>query len=293
MATLPLWIEATRPKTLIASISPVLIGSAMTAFAGFFNATIFLYTLLTGLFIQIGTNFANDYFDFKKGIDSQGQRLGPRKLIAENLLSLNGMKFATILAFSSALLSALPLIWERGAVISALLCLAVLLGIFYSAGKHSFSHLGLGDLLVVLFFGSVATGGTFYLQTGVFLWDPFIAGLAPGLLSCAILCIDNLRDYESDRLANKRSLPVRFGKLFGKLEYFAAMTIPFIIPFILVRFFFYQKEVLIALLAFIPALALIFKVFTIQEAKDYAPLLKKTAAVLAIYTLLFCLGLLI
>lgn len=290
MAAITLWIEASRPKTLIASIAPVLIGTAMTSFAGFFQFHIFLLTILTGLFIQIGTNFANDYFDFKKGIDSP-EKIGPRKLIVENLVSVESMGIATIFAFGSSILSAIPLILERGPIVGWLLFFAILFGILYSAGPYSLSHLGLGDIFVVIFFGCIATGMTFYLQTGTFLWDGFIAGLAPGLLSCSILCIDNLRDQDSDRIANKRSLPVRFGQLFGKMEYLFAMTLPFCIPPLLVYSFNYSPKILVALAAAVPALFLVTQVFRTKSHAEYACLLKKTALTLALYTLLFCLGL--
>lgn len=292
MATVKLWVEASRPKTLIASISPVLIGSAMTSFAGFFELPIFLYTILTGLLIQIGTNFANDYFDFKKGIDSQ-KKLGPRKLVVENLVTIKAMGIATILAFGASIIAATPLILERGPIVGWLVFFAILFGILYSAGSYSLSHLGLGDLFVVIFFGCVATGMTFYLQTGALLWDGFVAGLSPGLLSCSILCIDNLRDIKTDTIANKKSLPVRFGELFGKIEYLITMTTPFCIPPILFYFFDYNPKIMITLMGVIPALFLVKKVFGIKNHAEYADLLKKTALMLAIYTLLFCLGLFI
>ena len=285
-----IWFEAFRPKTWIASISPVIIATSMASFAAFFDLSIFIATLVTALSVQIGTNLANDYFDFRKGVDHK-ERLGPRKLIVQGLLTEKEVGIMTLLSFLIATLSATHLILMGGSLILFLLILAVLMGVFYSAGPFPLSHYGLGDFFVLFFMGSVAGGMTFYLQTGVLAIDGFIGGLASGALSTAILTIDNLRDMDTDRKAGKRSLPVRFGAFFGKCEYLIMHIIAFVIPFILVFFAYYSNYLLLAPVALLPSIPLIREVFKIKNPKDYAPLLPKTAAILALYTLFFYLGL--
>lgn len=285
-----LWFEAFRPKTWIASISPVVIGTSMASFAAFFDFSIFITSLITALSIQIGTNLANDYFDFQKEIDRK-ERLGPRKLIVQGLLTAKEVGIMSLVFFLIAAISATHLMILGGTLILFLLILAIILGVFYSAGPFPLSHYGLGDFFVLFFMGSLAGGMTFFLQTGVLVADGFIGGLASGALSTAILTIDNLRDLDTDRMAGKHSLPVRFGAFFGKCEYLTMHIIAFVIPFILVFFAYYSNYLLLAPIALIPSIPLIREVFKINTPKDYAPLLPKTAAILAFYTLLFCLGL--
>ncbi len=285
-----LYFEAFRPKTWIASISPVVIATSMASFAAFFDLSTFIATLVTGLSVQIGTNLANDYFDFRKGVD-QKERLGPRKLIVQGLLTPKEVGVMTLLSFLVAAISASHLILIGGLPILFLLLLAIVTGVLYSAGPFPLSHYGLGDFFVLFFMGSLAGGMTFFLQTGVLVADGFIGGLASGALSTAILTIDNLRDIDTDRKGGKRSLPLRFGALFGKCEYLLMHIIAFVIPIILVFVGYYSNYLLLAPLALLPAIPLIWQVFKIKDPKDYAPLLPKTAAVLALYTLFFALGL--
>jgi 1,4-dihydroxy-2-naphthoate octaprenyltransferase len=200
------------------------------------NPIIFTLTLLFSLLIQIGTNFANDYFDFMKGADSP-LRKGPKRATQQGWIAPQSMLFATFFIFASALFIAIPLMIQAGlwSVFVAAAC--VLFGILYTGGSKPLGYLGLGEILVLLFFGPVATLGAFYLQTGATSFPVFIASLAPGFLSCAILIANNLRDEESDRAANKKTLVVRFGPRFGKLEYIFSLLIASVTPFLLVFFF--------------------------------------------------------
>ncbi|MCB1118191.1 MAG: 1,4-dihydroxy-2-naphthoate octaprenyltransferase, partial [Chlamydiia bacterium] len=157
-----IWFEALRPKTLIISIAPVAIG---TVLAPSVNVWIFLLTLLCALSIQIGTNFANDYYDFKSGSDTH-ERKGPRRLLTTGHIQPGQMKLAMIFSFVLAGLGALWLIAIGGVIIFVLLVLAILSGIFYTAGKYSLKRTGLADFFVFIFFGPIATMATYYLQTG-------------------------------------------------------------------------------------------------------------------------------
>lgn len=277
MAKLSLWIESARPKTLIASISPVIIGSMIAYSHGSFNYLIFLSALLTGIFLQVGTNLANDYFDTKKGSDTP-ERIGPRRVMQLGIVSDQSMKRAISLSFLIATCACLYLIIQGGAVISYLFLLAVILGVGYTAGPFALAYIGLGDLCVFFFFGSVATFMTTYLHTGKFLLEAAIAGIVPGALSTAILTINNLRDRSSDEIASKKTLIVRFGEKFGKWEYISMLLLALLISRGLTSF--------LSLFG----IFLARKVWNAKSPHDYIPLLPQTALLLALYTLLFCLG---
>lgn len=273
------WIQAARPKTLIAGIAPVCIGTIM---AHSFNFWIFLATLSTVIWIQIGTNLANDYFDFKKGADSH-LRIGPTRVMSSGLVTNATMKGAISIAFSLAILSCIPLIIKGGIDVSLLMFLAVLLGIGYTAGPYALAYLGLGDLFVIVFFGVIATGMTTYLQSSVYQMDAFWMGLAPGCLSTAILTLQNLRDRISDSAVNKKTIPVRFGERIGQVEYLLMMTLPYLVALVVTG----NDCCLIAL---VPSLPLIIKVFRAKDPRDYIPIFSKTAAILALFTLAFAVG---
>lgn len=288
---LSLWLEASRPKTLIASISPVLIGSAISLSFKAFSFLILLNTLLTALFLQIGTNLTNDYFDAKKGSDRE-TRIGPRRIMQKGLVREYEMKRAIFISFLLAATSCIYLILIGGPLISYLLILGILLGIGYTAGPLALAYIGLGDLVVFLFFGCVATLMTAYLHTGKFLLEAFIGGIAPGALSTAILVANNLRDRLEDEKSDKKTMIVRFGETFGKWEYTFFVTLAFSMPFFMKIFFGCNSLILLTSFPSLYALLLIKDVWQAKTFQDYLPLLPKTSLLLALYTLLFSLGLL-
>lgn len=280
---------ASRPKTWIASCSPVFIG---TAFAAHIQWPIFLLTLLFSLLIQIGTNFANDYFDFINGADSK-LRNGPKRATQEGWIAPQSMLMATLLIFGCALLIATPLMLIAGLWSLFLAASCVAFGILYTGGPKPLGYLGLGEFLVFIFFGPVATCGTTYLQTGSVTLPVFIASLAPGFLSCSILIANNLRDEKSDRAADKRTLIVRFGRLFGSWEYTLAIVLASVVPLILV--FVYQAPFSLALasLILIAAIPLIKKAFRFRDPLELISVLQGSALLLFLYTAIFCATLLI
>ncbi len=287
------WVLAARPKTLIASVSPVVIGSVMAFDAGFFDPLVLLFTLLTTLGIQVGTNFANDYFDFLKGADTSSRK-GPLRITQAGLVSLSLMKRAIIITFALTTLFGLYLIVKGGFVIvkggfviASLLSLSLLLGIIYTAGPYPIAYVGLGEFFVFLFFGPIAVAGTYYLQTLACSGSALLAGIAPGALSSAILIVNNIRDIEEDRIAKKKTLPVRLGLQFGRWEY-ASMLMIAVTSLVL----FHQSHpfCLVAALTALPACFLILNIFQIKEPTHYNSLLQKTARLLLLFTLLFSLG---
>lgn len=284
MHPLKIWFLASRPKTLTISISPILIGTTMAMAEGFFSFWIFFYTLLTGLFIQIGTNLANDYFDFLKGADTSSRK-GPTRVMQAGLVSQLAMQRALILVFASVLIFGSYLIVHGGMVFAFLITLSILLGIMYTGGPFPLAYLGLGELFVFIFFGPVAVVSTYYLQTHTVHLAPLVAGLITGCIPSAILVVNNLRDVEEDRLSNKKTLIVRYGKRFGKMEYLALMLASLIPALVYAPS---HPLLLICLLMLFPLMHLFIHLLKNPEPQFLNLIFVKTGKFLFFYTLLFC-----
>jgi 1,4-dihydroxy-2-naphthoate octaprenyltransferase len=222
------WLLAARPKTLWAGAVPVLMATAMAYAAGEHHLPAAGFALLGALLIQIGTNFANDYFDFLKGADTP-DRVGPLRATQAGLVTPTQMRNATLLVFTLALLCGAYLIHRGGWPILFLGLVSIACGILYTGGPYPLAYLGLGDLFVFLFFGLAATSGTYYVQALHIPPNVWIAAIAPGLFSVAILTVNNLRDIQGDRRANKRTLPARFGPTFARYEYTLSLAIAILI----------------------------------------------------------------
>lgn len=280
------WILAARPKTLPAGICPVILGSCLAYKEGFFNPLLFFVTLLTALGIQISTNFANDYFDYIKGADTE-KRKGPTRITQAGLVSLSTIKKAILLSLTITGLLGLYLVIGGGMMIAIPLAFSLILAVSYTGGPYPLAYLGLGDLFVLIFFGPVATLGTFWIQSHTLSWQALLAGCGVGLLSTAILAVNNLRDKEEDLLANKKTLIVRFGAFFGKMEYLACLGFASFLPFF---FFSSHPFTLLSLLFLIPAFFSIRTVFSYKDSKDLNKILADTGKILLIYTTFFSLG---
>ncbi len=237
MAGAALWIQAARPKTLPAALAPVAMGVAIAWRDDVFDLLPALGALVGALLIQVATNFANDYFDGVKGTDTE-ERLGPQRLVQAGLVTPAVMKRAFVLTFGLAVLVGAGLVWHLQAQggwsaawpIVAIGLLSVLFGVLYTGGPKPLGYLGLGDILVLAFFGPIATAGTHYVQS--LAWSPqaIVAGLGPGLLGVTLLTVNNLRDVEGDREAGKRTLAVRFGARFAKAEFVACVVGAALVP---------------------------------------------------------------
>lgn len=275
---------ASRPRTWIASISPVLIGASLVPKLEPFTFTL---TLLFSLLIQIGTNFANDYFDFIKGADTPFRK-GPKRATLEGLIRPPIMLRASFLTFATALLVAIPLMMMAGFWSFFVAAACVLFGILYTGGPKPLGYLGFGEMLVFPFFGPIATCGTYFLQTKTVTFPVFLAGLAPGFLSCAILIANNLRDETTDRIAKKMTLIARFGKTFGKVEYTSCLLLAMLVPPALVLLTKAPIPFLLPSLILFPAMIPLAKVFTFEEPQELIVVLKQTAFLQILYTLIFC-----
>lgn len=281
------WFLATRPQTLWASASPVIIGTALAYKDGGFHLPSALAALCGALLIQIGTNFANDYFDTHNGIDRPGSH-EPARITQGTLLPASIVKLAVTLVFLAVLPVALFLTLRAGLPILFLGIISIFFGFFYSAGPRPFSHLGLGDILVLVFFGPVAVGAAYYCQALTINGTVFLAGLSCGFLSTAIMVVNNLRDIQTDRMAGKITLAVRCGERFTRYEYvFCLLAASAIVPLLLVL----TKES--GLLKLLPAgfifacIPLIHDLHMSKTPQDLNMVLSATGQVLSVFTLLF------
>ncbi len=288
--TIKIWFEASRPKTLWAAVAPVLIGSAMAYSDGKIHLLSACVALLGAMLIQIGTNFANDYFDFKKGVDTK-DRLGPVRATGAGLVKPLNMRNAFILVFFMAFLVGIYLIDRAGWPIFVIGILSIIFGILYTGGPYPLGYNGLGDIFVLIFFGPVAVGGTYYVQALDITWPVVLAGLSPGLISTALLTVNNLRDIHTDRRAGKRTLAVRFGVLFTRMEYLIAILVAScIVPLILLYMEPHHPYILAGLFVFLFALPSIKAVFLNEINAELNIVLGRTGKILLLYSIIFSLG---
>jgi 1,4-dihydroxy-2-naphthoate octaprenyltransferase len=285
------WILASRPKTLLAALSPVAIGTTLAAQSGGFHLLGMLGALLAAVSVQIGTNFCNDYCDFFQGADTDARK-GPTRAVQSGLISPRAMLIATIFMFTCTALFASLVSLRAGWPFLVLGAISILFGVLYTAGRFSLAYTGLADPFVLLFFGPVAVAGTYYIQTLVFDWLTVVAGLGPGLLASGLLVVNNLRDIDEDREAEKRTLAVRFGQTFGRFQYTICIVGSALVP---IAFVVFQAGPLnwgpaVASLVIIPGLAVVLKVWR-NHGTGLRPCLGMTAGLLLVFTVLFCLGL--
>jgi len=288
---LKIWISSARPKTLPAAVGPVLIGSAM-AYTNSFNIGVLLATLLAALLIQIGTNFANDYYDFVKGADTT-DRVGPVRATQAGLVTPAQMRRAFVITFGLAVMLGAYLVWRGGVPILVIGVASVVCAVLYTAGPFPLAYVGLGEVFVVFFFGPVATGGTYYLQTLSINADIIIAGLAPGLLSTAILAVNNLRDIETDKIAGKKTLSVRFGYNFGVAEYISCIVVACLVPLYLSISSRSHYFCNLSLLTLVIAVGPIKTILSKPDPETLNNVLAQTGKLLLIYSVLFSAGWLI
>jgi 1,4-dihydroxy-2-naphthoate polyprenyltransferase len=283
------WVHCARPKTLPAAVAPVLIGAGMAFHDGGVDALVFLAILGATLCIQIGTNYANDYFDFIKGADN-AERVGPVRATAAGLMSPRQMLIATMTVFALAALLGLFLVAVGGWPILVIGLVSIVCGVLYTAGPYALGYMGLGDLFVLVFFGPVAVGGTYYLLRASINPPVLMAGLAPGLISCAILTVNNYRDRYTDKNSGKRTLVVRWGEDFGRLEYALSLVLGCSLPVWLVLMTRGHIGSLVALLSGVAAFPLIRQMFAAPDAQTLNRMLARTGRLLIIYSVLFTIG---
>jgi 1,4-dihydroxy-2-naphthoate polyprenyltransferase len=210
---------AARPRTLPAAIAPVLVGtSAAVERTDDLRVGAFLAALIGSVFIQVGTNLANDYSDARRGADSM-DRLGPVRVTASGLVAPRRVLVATWVAFAVAVAAGIYLTAVAGPVILAVGVVSILAGILYTGGPRPYGYEGLGEAFVFLFFGLVAVNGSYFVQVERLDWLPFALSLPVGFLATAILVVNNVRDIDTDRRTGKRTLAVRLGRARARVLY--------------------------------------------------------------------------
>ena len=218
------WLLAARPKTLSAAIVPVIMGTALAAPR--IHWLMFGCALGGAVLIQIATNFFNDAIDFQKGADTS-ERLGPMRVTQAGLLGASTVMRAGVVCLAGAALCGIPIILRGGWPMVAVGAISMAMAYAYTGGPFPLAYHGLGELFVILFFGLIAVGGTYYLHTLSLTRDALLAGLGAGCLATALLVINNLRDVDSDRRSAKKTLAARFGERFARAEVAMFALIPF------------------------------------------------------------------
>jgi len=289
MSRLQVWVLASRPKTLWAAVAPVIIGTALACAdkTGHFLSA--LMALFGAVMIQIGTNFANDYLDYKKGTDTE-ERLGPMRVTQAGLVTPETMKRAIIFAFSLAVLAGVYLVWRGGWPIVVIGLSSILFGVLYTGGPYPLGYNGLGEIFVLIFFGPVAVAGTYYVQALNINTLVILAGVSPGLFSVAILTVNNLRDIDGDRDSGKKTLAVRFGRTFSRMGYLCSIVIAALIPAVMVAISKNHYHSLASLIVIVLAVPTFKTVFTHTEGEILNNALAETGKLLLIFSLIFSIG---
>lgn len=226
------WVLASRPKTLPAAAAPVLVGTAVAFWRGEYRWPAALAALLGALWLQIGSNIANDYYDYRRGAD-EGKRLGPIRVTQSGLLPPQEVFLGMWVAFGLAALSGVYLMVISSWVILIVGMLAVLAAVAYTGGPYPFGYHGWGDVFVFLFFGVVAVAGTYYVQALRIDWFALWSSIPMGLLIDNILVVNNRRDIETDARAGKMTLAVRLGEEGSLTHYRLNMAVSFCVPLVL------------------------------------------------------------
>jgi len=283
------WIAAARPKTLGAAIAPVVVGSVLGwKISGQWSTWLLLCTLGSTIALQVATNWFNDALDFKKGADTKA-RIGPRRITAAGVVSPGAVMTAAWLMLGVAALLSLPLIQARGMAIVAIGIPSLYFCYGYTGGPVPLAYRGLGELFVILFFGFVAVLGSAFVQSGEWLIGGLVAGFQIGCLSTVLIAINNLRDQAEDRTTGKRTLAVRFGVTFARLEITALIVCAH-----LAGLYWWQHDFPRAFtipLAVAPVgLFLILRVWALPPGPAYNRLLALSGMQLLLFAGLFCWG---
>lgn len=278
--TFKIWLKAIRLRTLFLSFSCVFAGTLIAELHNSLDATVFFFTLLTALFLQILSNLANDYGDSIHGADN-AKRKGPSRAVQSGQISANLMKkalfFVAVLAFFSGislLFSSYPFIGFTAALVFlGMGILAIAAAIYYTNGKRPYGYRGLGDLSVFVFFGGLGVFGTAFLQTGVVAIEAVWLAVCFGMLAVGVLNINNMRDIEADQLAGKFSIPVRIGLSMAKRYHFVLIILSMVSCS-----YFAQKSGIDSAYLVLPFVAFIIHIWKISKCKlpeDFDPLLKQ------------------
>lgn len=283
-----IWMLAMRPKTLPAAMGPVVVGTSLAVGDGAFSFLPALAALMVALLLQIGSNLANDVFDFKKGKDT-AERTGPLRVTQAGLLTPREVMLGMWVVFGLAFAAGLYLTWVGGWLILALGIAAIISAIAYTGGPFPLGYHGLGEIFVFIFFGPVAVCGTYYVQAGDVSPAAWWASLPVGFLITAILVVNNFRDLPQDKKTGKRTIAVRLGPTGTQWEYFVLLATSFAVPLIM-----WQQELTSSwILCAWFSLPLVFPLIQDIRTKKGSPLnatLAGTARIGLIFSIMFSVG---
>lgn len=286
------WVAALRPKTLGASLCPVLMGAALAWQDGVFAWMPVLAALVGACLLQIASNFANDLFDGLRGTDS-GERLGPQRAVASGLVTPRAMRMALVAVLALAAVPAAYLAWRSGPAFAAIGVVGAIAAVGYTAPPISLAYRGLGDAFVFGFFGPLAVAGTRAACDGAWTADALIAGIAPGAIGVALLATNNLRDRVGDALHGKRTLAVRFGEQFARVQIALCHGLAVVVPASVILVGGVTKGVLASSLL---ALLLVPNSLSILHGRDGAALNRNLAGfgvMLYLYGIVFAAGIVV
>jgi 1,4-dihydroxy-2-naphthoate octaprenyltransferase len=279
-----IWLMAARVRTLPAAVAPVLVGTSLAIERGVFRPGAFVAALLGSLFIQIGTNLANDYSDARRGADAE-DRVGPVRVTAGGLVPPRQVLVATYVTFGLAVLCGVYLVAVAGVELLFVGIASIAAGVLYTGGPKPYGYEGLGEVFVFLFFGVAAVAGSAFAQLQTWPWEAFVLAVPVGLLASAILVVNNVRDMDSDARSGKRTLAVRLGRdgartIYGLMIYGAYAVAP--VPWLL-------GSLSPGLL--LPWLTLPLAVRLVRTVRQHAdgPTLNETLAQTGLLQLAFCL----
>lgn len=290
MNTFQIWWLAIRPRTLPAAAAGVAMGSALAWHDGSFQLLPALAALLVALLLQIGSNVANDVFDFERGADT-AERLGPVRVTQAGFLTPTQVKRGMVVIFALAAMLGLYLAALRGWTVIWLGTAAILSAVAYTGGPYPLGYHGLGDVFVFIFFGVAAVAGTYFVQAGSVSLAAWWMSVPIGFIVTAILVVNNLRDLENDRKAGKHTLAVRFGEQGAKAEYLLLMLIAYLIVPIIVWMKIIPVGAMLAWLSLPIAIRTLRVVFT-QVGRPLNTALAGTGQTAFLFSLFFWTGLL-
>jgi 1,4-dihydroxy-2-naphthoate octaprenyltransferase len=283
------WVMAVRPKTLPAAIAPVLVGTALAWTDGVFAPLPALAALLAALLIQMGTNLANDYYDHMLGADVAGRK-GPTRVAQSGLIPLARLRKGIVVTFGLAALVGIYLVWVGGWPILVIGIASLVSAIAYTGGPFPIGYHGLGDLFVFLFFGLAAVCGTYFVQALGLSPIVVLAAVPVGALTTAILVVNNLRDFDTDRQTGKRTLAVLIGPKVTRLEYLLLLAAAYAVPALAWLVGWATAWVLLPWLTLPLAVRLVRMVFQTAEGTALNKTLAGTANLDLLFGILFAVG---
>ena len=285
------WVLAARPKTLAAAATPVLLGCSLAASDGWLQFIPAILCFLFAFTMQIDANFINDFFDFLKGSDRE-DRLGPERACAQGWITLNAMKHGIASATILSCIWGVLILFFSGLEMIPVGLLCILFAFLYTAGPYPLAYHGWGDVLVIVFFGFVPVGCTYYTMCHDWTWNVTIACLASGLVSDLLLMLNNYRDRDQDKISGKKTLVVRFGALAGRWMYLSLGLIACMLCLLFVITGHLWAAILPQLFL-VPHLNTWQHMVKINKGKELNKVLGETARNIALFGILLSLGLIL